>query len=107
MLDVAVAVGGDDLVVGRHAGVVGRVEAALELAQDDAEEQVAPGGLGEGAVVAPEDRKVLARGVGAIDGDGCRRSSAQAATTPPMPPNRWPCHETPGVGTSAKSSVAP
>jgi enoyl-[acyl-carrier protein] reductase I len=33
--------------------------------------------------------------------------TSRAATTPPMAPNRWPCHETPGVGTTPKSSVVP
>ncbi len=36
-----------------------------------------------------------------------RRSSSHAATTPPIAPKRWPCHETPGVGTSPNSSVVP
>ena len=31
----------------------------------------------------------------------------RAATTPPIAPNRWPCHEMPGVGTSANASVVP
>ena len=35
------------------------------------------------------------------------RCSTRAATTPPTAPNRWPCHETPGVGTSPTSSVVP
>ena len=30
--------------------------------------------------------------------DGCRRSeSTSAAIAPPMAPNRWPCHEMPGL----------
>ena len=35
------------------------------------------------------------------------RCSTRAATTPPIAPNRWPCHEMPGVGTRPVSSVEP
>jgi uncharacterized protein (DUF1697 family) len=31
----------------------------------------------------------------------------RAATTPPIAPNRWPCHEIPGVGTRPNISVVP
>ena len=33
--------------------------------------------------------------------------TAHAATTPPTAPNKWPCHEMPGVGTSPNISVEP
>ena len=35
------------------------------------------------------------------------RSNSHAATTPPIAPNAWPCHEMPGVGTRPNSSVLP
>ena len=50
----AVAVGG---VVGRRTGrsrVAVAVQPAFERAEDEAEQEVAPGGLGEGAAVAGE-----------------------------------------------------
>ena len=42
-------------------------------------------------------------------GDGRRLAacSTRAATTPPIAPNRWPCHEMPGVGHEPESSVVP
>src|SRR3712207_3896744 len=43
LLEVAVPVGRRDVLVGRDVLVLRRVEAALELAEDDAEEQVPPG----------------------------------------------------------------
>ena len=47
-------------------------------------------------------------GVWGLSQTGCeRRCSSHAATTPPIAPNRWPCHETPGVGTNPIRSVVP
>ena len=50
-------------------GLGGGVETPLELAEDDAEEEVAEGGLDEGAAVAAEGREVAAGGVEAV-GEG-------------------------------------
>jgi len=65
-LERAVAVAG---IVGRRAGRLGLrggVETPLELAKDDAEEEVAPGGLDEGAAVAAEGGQVAAGGMEAV-----------------------------------------
>ena len=43
------------------------VQAPLELAEDEPEQHVAPGGLGEGAAVAAQGRELVARGVVAVD----------------------------------------
>src|SRR4051794_29771976 len=59
----AVAVGGRGRRIDRLGLGVGRVQATLELAHDGAEEQVAPGRLGERAAGAPELRKLVARRV--------------------------------------------
>jgi len=59
-------------VVGRGPGgfgLRGGVEAPLELAEDDAEEEVAPGRLDEGATVAAEGGQVATGGVEAV-GEG-------------------------------------
>src|SRR5690606_180364 len=48
LLEVAVAVRRDDVLVRRDLRVLGGVQAALELAEHRAEQQVAPGGLREG-----------------------------------------------------------
>ena len=53
-----------------------RVQAALELAEDDAEQEVAPGGLDEGAAVAAEGGQVGAGGVEAV-GEGDERPAGE------------------------------
>src|SRR4051812_23614820 len=65
VLEVAVAVGGGRDTLERL--VLGHVvQAALELGQDDPEQQVAPGGLRERAAVVLERLEVAASGVVAV-----------------------------------------
>src|SRR4051794_38923921 len=47
------------------------------------------------------------RGAAGVTARAWRPWTAQAATTPPTAPNRWPCQETPGVGTRSSASVEP
>src|SRR4051812_16323708 len=49
VLEAAVAVARDDVLVGRDLPILGRVQAPLELAEHDAEDDVTPRRLGEGA----------------------------------------------------------
>ena len=48
--------------------------------------------------------QMLRAGSGAA---GRRVRSTRAATTPPIAPNRWPCHEIPSCGSSPASSAPP
>ena len=66
VLDVAVAVRRDRHPLQRlELGLV--VQAALQLGEDDSEQQVAPGGLGERAPVAAQGLELGAGGVVAVD----------------------------------------
>ena len=60
------------------------------------------------AAAAGDQRAALHAGCRTRAGAGTRpRWRNLAATTPPTAPNRWPCHDTPGVGTKPETSVAP
>src|SRR5947199_10719434 len=63
VVEVAVAVGRHGVGVGLRLRLRWWVQAPLELAEDDAEEEVAPGCLRERAGVAGDARQLLARGV--------------------------------------------
>src|SRR3954452_10846427 len=71
-LEVAVAVGRQRLRMGRHWLAIGRVEPTLELAQHDAEDQVAPGRLRERGRVGRERGQLVAGGVQAVGERGGR-----------------------------------
>src|SRR5687767_1659546 len=63
LLEIAVAVGGDDRLVGRDVDLLGRVQPTLELAEDRTEQQVAPGRLGERARVGRQRGEVAGGGM--------------------------------------------
>ena len=68
LLDVAVPVGRTRRArTPAAAASCGRVQPALELAEDDAEQEVAPGRLGERAPVAGERGQLVARRVALVD----------------------------------------
>ena len=68
--------------IGLRLGV-GRVQAALELAQHRAEQQVAPGRLRERAAGAPQLREVVGGRVHARRARPCRARSRGARRAPP------------------------
>src|SRR5579875_736906 len=72
MLQRAVAVAGDLGLGEQGGGFRSGVQTTLELAQDRAEQQVAQGGLGEGASVAGQLREPVAGGMQPVGEEGQR-----------------------------------